>query len=134
MWRAFAMWSIGSVIKNPLAVGIAAILLGTPSGRTLLKIAVVETIGFNYRVGSRIGVEIIAPRAREAWAAVGRPAVAGIVANPIAAGLVVTAVAGAVGAHQSMSNLGSGIRIGEIQPVGAVAPSHHLVGGRPWWE
>ena len=134
MWRSVSVWLLGSLIKNPLATGIAAILLGTPSGRTVLKIAVTEIIGFNYRVGSRLGSELIAPRAREAWAAVGRPAVAGIVANPIAAGLVVTAVAGAVGAHQSMSNLGSGIRIGEIQPVGAVAPSHHLVGGRPWWE
>jgi len=134
MWRSVSVWLLGSLIKNPLAVGIAAILLGTPSGRTLLKIAVVETVAFNYRVGSRIGVEIIAPRAKEVWATLGRPVVAGIAANPIAAGLFLLSVAGAVGSHQSMSNLKSGVRIGEIQPPGAVAPSYHLVDGRPWWE
>jgi len=129
MWRPVSVWLLGSLIKNPLAVGITALLLGTPSGRTLLKIAVVETIAFNYRVGSRIGVEIIAPRAREFWS-VARP----VVTNPVALGVTALVVTGAVGAHQSMSNLKSGIRIGEIQPIGAVAPSHHLVGGRPWWE
>jgi len=129
MWRAFAMWSLGSLIKNPLAVGITAILLGTPSGRTLLKIAVVESIAFNYRVGSRIGVEILAPRAREFWA-VTRP----VVTNPALMAPLALVITGAVGAHQSMTNLKSGVRIGEIQPVGAVAPSLHLVDGKPWWE
>jgi len=129
MWRSIAMWSIGSVIKNPLAAGVAAILLGTPAGRTVLKIAVTEIIGFNYRVGSRLGSELIAPRARELWRVAGP-----VVTNPVALGVAALVVSGAAGAHQSMSNLGSGIRIGEIQPIGAVAPSYHLVDGRPWWE
>ena len=55
------------------------------------------------------------------------------IAHPAQAALLL-ATLGALGAHQSMSRLGSGVRTGEIQPVGAVAPSHHLVGGRPWWE
>ena len=79
------------------------------------------------------GNEPFGGRANPYWKRPARYLGAAALTNPGAAGFLL-ATAGAIGAHQSMSNLGSGIRIGEIQPIGAVAPSHHLVDGRPWWE
>ncbi len=122
-YPALSMWALGTLIKNPLATGIAGFLLLTPGGRDLLKIAVTETLRFNYRVGSRIGTEIIAPRAREAWV-VARP----VVTNP-AIQIAAAAVAG-----KTISNQLIAVQGGDVSGGWGAAPSRHLVGGRPWWE
>ena len=135
------IYGVGKVLESPVEaafVGSALFYARNWAARVVGSV-LYRGSQFNYRIirdlieHTKKGNEPLGGRANPYWKRPARYLGAAALANPGTAG-VVLATAGAIGAHQSMSNLGSGVRIGEIQPVGAVAPSHHLVGGRPWWE
>ncbi len=61
MYRSVAVWLLGQSLRNPGATTAVAILLGTPRGRLLLRILGSELARSNYRIGTRVGLEIIKP-------------------------------------------------------------------------
>ena len=101
MYRSVAIWLLGQSLRNPGATTAVAILLGTPRGRLLLRILGSELARTNYRIGSRVGVELIYPA---------------VAPHVLLGGIAVAATVAILGGGQITSRLGGSGTEGGVAP------------------
>jgi len=101
MWRSVSLWLLGRMISSPAEVVAVSILMGTATGRSLLRIVAGESLRYTTTVGTRIGVEILHPKLKPVYAP---------------AAVTTAAAVAIIGGGQLTSRLGGSGTTGGVSP------------------